>query len=104
MEEPLMSPLKKKKKLEVNFPRKVLLHRRNRLARKTRELNETKVKITADEIVMTKKISQHLCNHLAQKVKQLNETANEILLTKMIPQHPRDRLIKVKELNDEFSL
>ena len=77
-----MNPLKKKKKVEVNFLKKVRLHWRNRLARKTRELNETKVKITADDIVITTKISQHLCNQLAQKVKQLNVTANEILLTK----------------------
>ena len=77
-----MNPLKKKKKVEVNFLKKVRLHWRNRLARKTRELKETKVKITADDIVITTKISQHLCNQLAQKVKQLNVTANEILLTK----------------------
>ena len=44
-----MSPLKKKKKHKVNFLRKVLLYRRNRLARKTRELNKTKVKVTADD-------------------------------------------------------
>ena len=33
----LMGPLKKKKKLEVNFLRKIPLHARDRLARKTRK-------------------------------------------------------------------
>ena len=51
-----MRPLKKKKKPEVYFLRKVALHPRLRLARKTRELNETKVKITTDDVVTTKKI------------------------------------------------
>ena len=52
------------------------------------------MKITADYVVITKTIPQHPRDRLAQKVKQLNEAANEILLTKIIPQNPRDRLEK----------
>ena len=37
-------------------------------------------------------------------MKQLNEAADKILLTKVIPQHPRDRFrTKVKESNDKIS-
>ena len=50
----LMRPLRKKKKPESNFLRKLPLHPRNRLARKTREFSKTKVKITADDVVITK--------------------------------------------------
>ena len=60
-EKPLTNPLKKKRKVEVNIPKKVRLHWRNRLARKTRELNETKVKITVDDIVITKTFFLSLC-------------------------------------------
>ena len=42
-----------------------------------------------------------MTDRLAQKVKELNKAADEILLTKIVPDSPRDKFAgKVKELND----
>ena len=48
----------------------------------------------ADDIAITKKIPQHQRGPLARKVKQLNEVADEISLTKIIPQYLQEGLKK----------
>ena len=60
------------------------MHPRNRLVRKARELNDTKVKVLTDDVEITKQVPQHPRDRLAQKVRRLNEVADEILLTKVI--------------------
>ena len=103
--EPLSRPLKKKKKLEVKFLKKGSLNPCDRLEAKIRDLNETKVKILADYIEITKQVPQHLCDRLSRKVKQSNEVVDKILVTKVISQHPCSTFRrKVKELNNKVSL
>ena len=96
-----INPWKKTSKLSfLNSIFKVTLHQGNKLARKAKELNDIKVKISSDDVKITKVTPQHLRDRLAQKIKELNKVTDEILLTKVTPQHPRDRLArKVKELD-----
>ena len=65
-----MRPLKKKKKVEVKFFKKVPLHPRYRLVRKTRESNDTKVKISTVYIEIIKQVPQHPRDRLAEEVNE----------------------------------
>lgn len=92
-EEPLLRPLKKKEKLEVKFIKTVPLHPRDRVARKTKESNDIKVKKSSDNIKITKVTPQHLRDRLVRIIIELNKAADKILLTKVTPHHLRDRLL-----------
>ena len=103
-----MRPLKKKRKVEVKFLKKVPLHPRYRSARKTRESNDKKVKISTVYTEITKQVPQHPRDRLAEEVNEwkskLNEPVDEILLTNVIPQYLRERLRRrIMELNGKIS-
>ena len=67
------------KKFDVQFIKKVPLHPRDRLARKTQ-----------NEVKFIKKVPQHPCNRLTCKT----ENNSEVQFMKHIPRHPLDRLAR----------
>lgn len=78
------------------------------MVRKTRESNDTKVKISTVYIEITKQVPQHPHDRLAEEVNEwkskLNEAVDEILLTNVIPQYLRQRLRRRRiELNAKIS-
>lgn len=61
-----METLDKKKKLEVKFLKKVPIHPHDRMVRKTKELNDIKVKISSDDLKITKVTLKNLRDRIAK--------------------------------------